>query len=110
MGKNKGDVQHRHTIAQQARALLTGQDEWVPSWTQMPNDLKVMRGFTDPPKQPEKKLPLEKKSPKDNKLKSLRKRKTAILEPSKASLRAVGDLPVRETGMEGMDNRRESRV
>ena len=45
------DRHHRQTIAQQARDLLTGRASWTPSWKQIPSDVRVLEGVTDPPKQ-----------------------------------------------------------
>ena len=55
----KPDHHHRQTIAKQARDLLTGRASWAPSWKQIPSDVRVLEGVTDPPKQKENMRELE---------------------------------------------------
>ena len=39
------NLEHRNTIAQQAQELLQGKTGWKPTWTQIPDDVRIMSGI-----------------------------------------------------------------
>jgi hypothetical protein len=44
-----GDRQNRRQLAEQAQAILSGKEQWKPTWQQIPSDARVMRGLVDTP-------------------------------------------------------------
>lgn len=47
--KLTGDRQNRRLLAEQANAVLSGKEQWQPTWQQLPSDVRVMKGLVDAP-------------------------------------------------------------